>query len=86
MQIAASSQLLAYDAPQFLGVQGVTSYEEGGMYKYTVGASPDFDEITALKTSVQAKFPQAFIVAFLDGNKINTGEAIREFKKHKANQ
>ena len=53
------------------------------MFKYTVGASPDFDEISELKKELQVKFPQAFIIAFRDGEKINTGEAIREFKKNK---
>ena len=83
VQIAATTQQLPVDAPQFLEVKGISCYTENDMFKYTVGASPDFDEISELKKELQVKFPQAFIIAFRDGEKINTGEAIREFKKNK---
>ncbi|MBR5083835.1 MAG: N-acetylmuramoyl-L-alanine amidase [Prevotella sp.] len=83
VQIAATSQQIPVDAPQFLEVKGISCYTENDMFKYTVGASPDFDEISELKKELQVKFPQAFIIAFRDGIKINTGEAIREYKKNK---
>ena len=83
VQIAATSQQLPVDAPQFMNVKDISFYVENDMYKYTVGASPDFDAISSLKNELQVKFPQAFIIAFRDGVKINTGEAIREFKKNK---
>ncbi len=83
VQIAATSQQLPVDAPQFMNVKDISFYVENDMYKYTVGASPDFDAISSLKNELQVKFPQAFIIAFRDGVKINTGEAIREYKKNK---
>ena len=53
------------------------------MYKYTHGCSTDYNEIQKLKKKISKKFKQAFIVAFIDGKKINTQEAIRIFKEKK---
>ena len=86
VQIVATSQQVPVDAPQFLDVKDISFYTENDMYKYTVGASPDFNEISELKKQLQTKFPQAFIIAFRDGNKVDTGEAIREYKKNKQNK
>ncbi len=84
VQIAASSLQLAPDAPQFMGVKGVEMYAENGMFKYTIGASPDFDEVNRLRKTVLDAFPQAFIIAFRDGYKMNISEAVREYRKNKA--
>ena len=86
VQIAATSMQLPLDAPQFMGVKGVEMYAENGMYKYTIGASPDFDEVNRLRKTVLDTFPQAFIIAFRDGYKMNISEAVREFRKNKAAQ
>jgi N-acetylmuramoyl-L-alanine amidase len=58
-------------------------YVENGVYKYTYGNSEDYDEILKLKKSIADKFKDAFIIAFLNGKKINTREAIEMFKKQK---
>ena len=53
------------------------------MYKYTVGASTDYQEIYQLRKSMLDKFPQAFIIAFRGSEKMNVNEAIREYKNNK---
>ena len=87
VQIAATSQDIPTTSNVFQGVENIESYQENGMFKYTVGASPDFDEISNLRKELLAKFPQAFIIAFKDGEKIDLARAIREFKtiKNKRN-
>ena len=45
------------------------------MFKYTVGNSTDYQEIYQLRKSVLDKFPQAFIVAFKDGVRMDVNEA-----------
>ena len=87
VQIAATSQDIPTTSNVFQGVENIESYQENGMFKYTVGASPDFDEISNLRKELLAKFPQAFIIAFKDGEKIDLARAIREFKtiKNKKN-
>ena len=58
-------------------------YTENGVYKYTYGESEDYNEILKIKKQISDKFKDAFIIAFLNGEKINTGKAIEMFKKQK---
>ena len=58
-------------------------YEENGTYKYTVGCSTNYNEIYRLRKSILTKFPEAFIIAFRNGQKVNIQEAIREFKNNR---
>ena len=80
VQILASSRLLAEGSSHFKGLDGVDYYEEGGLYKYTYGASADYNEVYRLRKSILDKFPEAFIIAFKNGAKMNVNQAIREFK------
>ena len=83
VQILASSARLKASSPQLKGVADADCYEEGGMYKYTVGASENYAEIYQLRKQLLDRFPQAFIIAFKDGKKVNVNEAIREYKANK---
>lgn len=58
-------------------------YQENGLYKYTVGSSTDYNEIFRLRKSILDKYPEAFIIAFKDGKKMNVAEAVREFKANR---
>lgn len=51
--------------------------------KYTYGASTDYNEIYRLRKTILDKFPEAFIIAFKNGKKMNVSQAIREFKSKK---
>ena len=51
--------------------------------KYTCGSSTDYNEIYRLRKSLLDKFPQAFIIAFKNGEKMDVRQAIREFKSNK---
>ena len=68
---------------QFKGLANVEFYEEGGLFKYTVGNSTDYNAIAQLRKEIFGKFPGAFIIAFKNGVKINVNEAISEFKARK---
>ena len=81
VQILASDSPLKAGSPQFKGQTEVDSYREGGMVKYTVGASPEYSDIKKLKSQLAEKFPQAFIVAFRGTEKIPVAEALKELKK-----
>ena len=83
VQILASSVRLKAGSQQLKGVADTDCYEEGGMYKYTVGASENYAEIYQLRKQLADRFPQAFIIAFKDGKKVNVNEAIREYKANK---
>ena len=83
LQILASPTKLKSTDPQLKGQKPADCYQEGGLYKYTLGSSENYNEIFQLRKSMLAKFPQAFIIAFKNGNKMNVQEAIREFKNNK---
>lgn len=69
--------------PQFKGLTGVDSYKDGNMWKYTVGSSTDYNEIYQLRKEVVKKFPQAFIIAFKNGQRVDTQAAYQEFKRNR---
>ena len=83
LQILASSARLKPQSAQLKGHSEATCYEEGGLYKYTLGASEDYNEIARLRKTLQSQFPQAFIIAFKDGRKMDVREAISEFKNNR---
>ena len=82
IQILASDKKLAANDKRLKGLK-VDYYKEKGLYKYTYGASENYNEINALRKKIASKFKEAFIVAFRNGKKIDTQEAIREFKQKK---
>jgi len=83
LQILASATKLKPNDAQLKGQKDADYYQEGGLYKYTLGASENYNQIYQLRKAQLARFPQAFIVAFKDGNKMDVREAIREFKNKK---
>ena len=83
VQILTSSTLLKAGDKRFKGLSGVGHYKEGGMYKYTVGNSPNYNEVNRLRREIAKKFPEAFVIAFKDGVRMDVNEAIREFKKNR---
>ena len=83
LQLASMSRRLNVTDKAFKGLQNVECYEEGGLYKYTYGASYDYNEINRIRKEIAAKFPNAFIIAFKGNQKVNVAEAIREFKQNR---
>lgn len=83
VQILSSSAKAKSNDARFKGLTDVDSYRDGGMYKYTVGASTDYNEIYRLRKEVVKKIPEAFIIAFKGGKRVDVNEAIREFKSKK---
>jgi N-acetylmuramoyl-L-alanine amidase len=54
---------------------------EGGYYKYTYGATNDYNTARKLQSEAKKYFPQAFIIAFVNGKRANLSEAIQLSKK-----
>lgn len=79
VQIFSVKSVLSKKDPAFKGVKDASYYKEGGLYKYTVGEETDFQKIEDVRMSLKKKFPDAFVVAFLNGKKISVKEA-REMK------
>ncbi len=81
VQILVSSTKLKSSDARFKGLSDVDYYQEGGMYKYTVGSSENYQTIYQLRKSVAEKFPQAFIIAFRNGARVDVNEARKAIKK-----
>ena len=56
------------------------------MYKYTCGASTNYNEIVRLKRKLSDRFEGAFIIAFKNGEKMDIDAAIREYNKNNKKQ
>lgn len=83
IQILTSSHPLAKNDKRLKGLKEVEYYKEGGLYKYTYGASPDYNKVLRTKRTIAAQFKDAFIIAFRDGKKTDIRAAIQEFKQRK---
>lgn len=82
VQFLSSPKHLVPGSTQFKGVQG-EAYKEGNVYKYMYGSTIDYNEATKLKNTIADRFPDAFVVAFKDGQKVNVADAINEWKNNK---
>ena len=83
VQILTSGSVLKPGNRLLKGRTDAAYYREGGIYKYTVGASTNYQEIYQLRKQVLPKFPEAFIIAFRGDKKMDVNEAIREYKNRK---
>ncbi len=82
MQLLASATKLKTNDRQLKGLTGVECYKEGRMWKYTLGSSTDYNEIYRLRKSIIDKFPQAFIIAFKNGERVDVNAARQEAKRN----
>ena len=83
IQIFSSSYQFKSGDKVFQGLEGCENYQENNYYKYTYGASNNYNVIYRLRKQILEKFPQCFIIAFKGGKKIDVNEGIREFKANR---
>lgn len=81
IQILTSSRPLAKNDKRLKNLKDIEYYKEGEIYKYTYGASPDYNKVLRTKRDITPQFKDAFIIAFKNGEKMNVNDAIAEFKK-----
>lgn len=83
LQIFVGSRNLRKGDAHFKGETDYDSFQEGNLVKYTLGASTNYNEIYRLRKEKLDKFPEAFIIAFKNGQRYDVNQAIREFKKNR---
>ena len=83
IQFLTASARLSNNDKRLKGLQPVDYYVENGTYKYTFGASTDYNSVRSKLKTVTAKFKDAFIIAFKNDKKVNVNEAIKEFLQNK---
>jgi N-acetylmuramoyl-L-alanine amidase len=71
VQIFAGKALLDLNDQAFKGLKNVSFYVEKGLYKYTYGdETPNLNQALRTKREIASYFPDAFIVTFIDGEKV----------------
>ena len=82
IQIQTSQTRIPTSDPQFKGMQ-IFEYLQDGLYKYTVGNYVnDYESANKLKTEMRKQgFENAFVVGFLNGERINLEKAIKLAEK-----
>ena len=83
VQILTSKTVLNTNDKRLKGVKNVDYYYEKGLYKYTTGASTDYNQALRTKRSLTEKFKDAFVIAFKGNQKMDITQAINEFKSKK---
>lgn len=83
IQIFAINRELSFDSELFKGYKNISFEVDGNLHKYMIGANEDYYEILRLKEELKQEFPEAFVVAFKNGQRVNMGEAVKEFVKNK---
>lgn len=84
VQFLSSSKKISKGSQAFKGLSPVDYYYDKGLYKYTYGATRDYNEILRLKRKVNEKFKDAFVVAFVKGERVDTKQAIAQFQRKKS--
>lgn len=83
IQILTASSVIKKGDKRLKGHDDADYYKDGKIYKYTLGASENYNEIYRLRKTILDQFPQAFIIAFKDGQRTDVQEAIKEYKRNK---
>ena len=78
VQIALSFEKVETLPQNFKGIKGVEMKESNGAYKYFVGKFSDMDSARKKKKEVRTKgYEDAFIVGFLNGERISLKKAVK---------
>lgn len=83
LQIFVGDRMLRKGDAHFKGETEFDSFKEGNLVKYTIGSSTNYNEIYRLRKDKLDKFPEAFIIAFKNGEKYDVNQAIREFRQNR---
>ena len=70
IQVGANTTPVEPAAHNFKGLKEVRREKMDKYYRYYVGKEPSLEKIAPLLQQVKTKFPQAFIVSFIDGNRV----------------
>jgi N-acetylmuramoyl-L-alanine amidase len=80
VQLFASKKAVKLNSSDFKGLTQIGCFIENGLNKYTVGAETDYQKIETIRKNAAAKFPEAFIIAFIGDKKISAKEALKQIK------
>lgn len=77
VQITSSNNPIPKNSGFFKKVDGIEEITIDGLFKYYIGTKLSYSEIVDYSTQVKELFPDAFIVAFINGKQIPVDQAIK---------
>lgn len=78
VQFTSSNKKKSLELPEFKGLDNVRYYFQNGLYKYTCGNFKTLKEAVEYQHTIQSKgFKDAFVVAFLNEERISPAEALK---------
>jgi N-acetylmuramoyl-L-alanine amidase len=81
VQLTTTTNKVDPEPTNFKGLQGVSYYEAGGLFRYTYGEEPSWADASKLQEkAIKHGFNDAFIIAFYEGKRIAVGEAVKLLK------
>jgi len=86
VQVLASNRQLRSGSELFRGHTDIECVQEGNFYKYFIGSSTNYNDISRLRGKLLKDFPQSFIIAYKNGTRMDVNQAIAEFLKNKKNK
>lgn len=86
VQVLASNRQLRSGSELFRGHTDIECVQEGNFYKYFIGSSTNYNDISRLRGKLLKDFPQAYIIAYKNGARMDVNQAIAEFLKNKKNK
>jgi len=75
IQISSAKETVATTPSNFKGLKNVFEYTENKSFKYFYGKETDIGKIKELYKLAKEKFPDCFLVSFIDGKKGTVAEA-----------
>ena len=78
VQVLTTTRIRSLDDALFAGYGHVAEFKTNNLYKYAVGRSTSFEQISRLVPSVQETFPGAFVIAVRAGKIIPLSEARKQ--------
>ena len=86
VQVLASNRQLRSGSELFRGHTDIECVQEGNFYKYFIGSSTNYNDISRLRGKLLKDFSQACIIAYKNGARMDVNQAIAEFLKNKKNK
>ena len=80
VQFMSSVRPIPLKSKNFKGLDSVEEYKIGDLYKYTYGSAKSIKEIKNIQKKVREKYPDAFVIAFKNKEKISVSEAKKLLK------
>lgn len=70
IQIASSTNSISTSSDFFKGFKNIEEFKIDEYFKYTIGSTSNFEKIVEYKKNIEEKFPDAFIIAIDENNKL----------------